>query len=124
MIFLKLYICRKTVLILLRTNLLDDLVLDTLLKTNRPPTDEEKAIIHKSMAPTKGKLKVVQTQIADTVDHIQALKARVERNESKLKRLREEEAAILETSKNHRRVPFLPFEFFRRMSSVRFALTA
>ncbi len=56
------------------------------------------------MAPTKAKLKVIQTQISETIEYIQELKAQVERNECKLQQLRDEEAAILETSKNHRRV--------------------
>ncbi len=81
-----------------------DLVLETLLKTNRPPTDEEKAIIHESMAPTKAKLKVVEMQISDTMSHIQSLKHQVEQAEIKLQRLRDEQVVILETSKDHRRV--------------------
>ncbi|KJA19013.1 hypothetical protein HYPSUDRAFT_44687 [Hypholoma sublateritium FD-334 SS-4] len=85
-----------------------DSALHTLLKTNRPPTDQETAIIRESMAPAQAKLKDVETQISDTVEHIQALKAQVEQAEIKLQRLREEEAAILETFADHRRV-FSPF---------------
>ncbi|KJA22695.1 hypothetical protein HYPSUDRAFT_40795 [Hypholoma sublateritium FD-334 SS-4] len=85
-----------------------DSVLQTLLKTNRPPTDREKAIIQESVAPTTSKLKVVEAQISDTMAHIQALMVQVEQAETKLARLREEEAAILETFADHRRV-FSPF---------------
>ncbi|KJA19005.1 hypothetical protein HYPSUDRAFT_168622 [Hypholoma sublateritium FD-334 SS-4] len=85
-----------------------DSVLEMLLKTNRPPTDQETAVIRESMAPTNAKLKIVETQISDTVAHIQELKMQVEQAEIKLQRLREEEAAILETFADHRRV-FSPF---------------
>ncbi|KJA19017.1 hypothetical protein HYPSUDRAFT_44690 [Hypholoma sublateritium FD-334 SS-4] len=81
-----------------------DSVLETLLKTNRPPTDQETAIIRESMAPTNAKLKVVESRISDTMAHIQALKSQVKQAETKLQRLREEEAAILETFADHRRV--------------------
>ncbi|KJA14229.1 hypothetical protein HYPSUDRAFT_49363 [Hypholoma sublateritium FD-334 SS-4] len=83
-------------------------VLEALLKTNRPPTDEEKAIIQESMAPTNAKLSVVEAQISDTMAHIQALKLQIEEREIKLQRLHEEKAAILETFADHRRV-FSPF---------------
>ncbi|KJA25392.1 hypothetical protein HYPSUDRAFT_199914 [Hypholoma sublateritium FD-334 SS-4] len=85
-----------------------DSVLKSLLKTNRPPTNQETAIIRESMAPTNEKLKVVEAQISDTVAHIQALKAQVDQAEIKLQRLRQEEAAIWETFADHRRV-FSPF---------------
>ncbi|KJA19056.1 hypothetical protein HYPSUDRAFT_44711 [Hypholoma sublateritium FD-334 SS-4] len=83
-------------------------VLETLVKTNRPPTDQETAIIRESMAPTNAELKVVEAQISETMAHIQELKSQVEQAETKLQRLREEEAAILETFADHRRV-FSPF---------------
>ncbi|KJA26459.1 hypothetical protein HYPSUDRAFT_198762 [Hypholoma sublateritium FD-334 SS-4] len=86
----------------------DKSVLETLLKTNRPPTDQETAIIRESMAPTNAKLKDVEAQISETMAHIQELKSQVEQAETKLQRLREEEAAILETFADHRRI-FSPF---------------
>ena len=79
-------------------------MLKTLLKTNRPPTDEEKAIIQQSMVPINANLKGVEEKISETVAHIEALKARVQRAEIKLQCLRQKEAAILETCKDHRRV--------------------
>ncbi|KJA19052.1 hypothetical protein HYPSUDRAFT_204962 [Hypholoma sublateritium FD-334 SS-4] len=87
-----------------QTALSSDSVLEMLLKTNRPPTDQEKAIIRESMGPAQAKLEVVETQISDTIAHIQALKAQVERAETKLQRLHEEEAVILESFADHRRV--------------------
>ena len=60
------------------------------------------------MAPTNAKLKVVETQISDTMSHIQELKSQVEQAEIKLQRLQEEKASILETFADHRRV-FSPF---------------
>ncbi|KJA25385.1 hypothetical protein HYPSUDRAFT_214078 [Hypholoma sublateritium FD-334 SS-4] len=79
-------------------------VIEALLRSNRPPTDQERALIQESMAPTNAKLKIVQTQISDTVAHIQALKLQVEQAEIRLQRLREEEAGIWETSEDPRRV--------------------
>ncbi len=75
-----------------------------LLKTNRPPTDQEKAIVQKSMAPTNEKFRDVRGQISDTVAHIEALRLQVQQAERKLQRLLEDEAAILKTSEDHRRV--------------------
>ncbi len=63
-------------------------VLETLLKTNRPATDQERATILESMAPTNAKLKMVEGQISDTMDLIEALKLQVEQAEIKLQRLR------------------------------------
>ena len=60
---------------------------EELIKTNRPPTDQERALIQESMAPKKAKLKVVQGQICDTIAHIEALKLQVEQAETKLQRL-------------------------------------
>ncbi|KJA14561.1 hypothetical protein HYPSUDRAFT_150215, partial [Hypholoma sublateritium FD-334 SS-4] len=60
------------------------------------------------MAPTNANLKDVDAQISDMMAHIQALKAQVEQAETKLQRLRDEEAAILETFADHRRI-FSPF---------------
>ncbi|KJA23697.1 hypothetical protein HYPSUDRAFT_569678 [Hypholoma sublateritium FD-334 SS-4] len=82
--------------------------LEVLRKTNRPPTDQETAIILQSMAPTNAKLKVVEAQISDAIVHIKALKSQIEQADINLQRLREEEAAILETFTDHRRV-FSPF---------------
>ncbi|KJA16348.1 hypothetical protein HYPSUDRAFT_207145 [Hypholoma sublateritium FD-334 SS-4] len=93
------------------TSLPNSSVLEALLKTNRPPTDQEKAIIQESMSPTNAKLKSVESQISDAVVHIQALKSQLEGMEIKLQRLREEEAAILETFADHRRV----FSSFRNI---------
>ncbi|KJA14219.1 hypothetical protein HYPSUDRAFT_49350 [Hypholoma sublateritium FD-334 SS-4] len=86
------------------TALSSNLVLETLPKTNRPPTDQERAIIQESMSPASEKLKAVEVQISDAIAHIQALKLQIEETENKLRRLCQEEAAILETSANHRRV--------------------
>ncbi len=83
---------------------LGDSVLEKLLKTNRSPTDQERAVIYESMAPTNEKLRVVEAQITDTAYHIQALQLKLSSVEFKLCRLREEKAAILETSKDHRSV--------------------
>ncbi|KJA19035.1 hypothetical protein HYPSUDRAFT_44699 [Hypholoma sublateritium FD-334 SS-4] len=83
-------------------------ILQTLLKTNRPPTDQETAIIRESMAPTNAELKSLEAHISETMARIEELESQVEQAESKLQRLREEEAAILETFDNHRRV-FSPF---------------
>ncbi|KJA17075.1 hypothetical protein HYPSUDRAFT_146945, partial [Hypholoma sublateritium FD-334 SS-4] len=60
------------------------------------------------MAPATAKLRAVEAQISETTAHIQALKSQVEQAENKLQRLREEEAAILETFADHRQV-FSPF---------------
>ncbi len=81
-----------------------NLVLHTLLHNNRPPTDQEKAIIYESMAPTNAKLQVVEAQISDVMAHIQGLKLQVSQAEIKLQRLLKEKAAILETATDHRRV--------------------
>ncbi len=79
-------------------------VLESLLKTNRPPTEQEKTIVQKSMAPMDEKLKDVRGQISETVAYIEVLKSQVQQAESKLQHLHEEEAAILKTSEGHRRV--------------------
>ncbi|KJA14227.1 hypothetical protein HYPSUDRAFT_208892 [Hypholoma sublateritium FD-334 SS-4] len=79
-----------------------------LIKTNRPPTDQERAIIQESIPPTNAKLRVVEAQISETMTHIQALKSQIHETEKKLRHLRNEEAAILETFANHRRI-FSPF---------------
>ncbi|KJA19021.1 hypothetical protein HYPSUDRAFT_44691 [Hypholoma sublateritium FD-334 SS-4] len=91
-----------------QAGLSSDSVLQTLLKTNRPPTDEETAIIRESMAPTNATLKSVEAQISETMARIEALKLQVKQAENKLQRLREEEAAIWETFADHRRI-FSPF---------------
>ncbi len=46
----------------------------------------------------------MKAQISETIDRIQALKLQVEEVESRLQRLRDEEAAILETAEAHRLV--------------------
>ena len=71
------------------------------------------------MAPANARLKVVREQISETVAHVQALKSQVEQAESKLRDLREKEAAILEMSEDHRRVLSvvrnLPEDVFREI---------
>ncbi len=86
-------------------------VLKTLLKTNRPPTEQEEAIIVESMAPTNAKLKDIDGQISNVIAHIESLKLLVEQAENKLHCLREEQTAILDTLSDHRRV----FSAFRRL---------
>ncbi|KJA14226.1 hypothetical protein HYPSUDRAFT_49357 [Hypholoma sublateritium FD-334 SS-4] len=92
-------------------------ILEMLLKTNRPPTDQERAIIQESMSPTNAELKAVEDQISEATTHIRALtsQSRIEQMrkqaheeafeeaEGKLKRLRKEKAAILEATADHRR---------------------
>ncbi|KJA19047.1 hypothetical protein HYPSUDRAFT_144267, partial [Hypholoma sublateritium FD-334 SS-4] len=56
------------------------------------------------MAPANAKLKGVEVQISEMMAHIQELKSQVEQAENKLQRLHEEEAAILESFADHRRV--------------------
>ncbi len=56
------------------------------------------------MAPANAKLRAVEAQISDTLSHIGALNEQVAQAEAKLKRLREHEAAILDTTADHRRV--------------------
>ncbi len=56
------------------------------------------------MAPTNEKLQDVRGQISETVAHIEALKLQVQQAESKLQRLLDDEAAMLKTSEDHRRV--------------------
>ncbi len=68
-------------------------MLETLLKTNRPPTDQEKAIIFESMAPSNAKLRVVEAKTSEVMAHIQALKLQVRRAEIKLQRLRKEKSS-------------------------------
>ncbi len=48
-----------------------DSVLETLLKTNRPPTDQERAIVQRSMAQTNEELKDVKGQILEQLGHLQ-----------------------------------------------------
>ena len=84
--------------------LLGESVVEILLKTNRPPSDEEKTNINESAANNNAKLKAVEAQISETIAHIQALKLQVEQVELRLQRLRDEEAAIWETADGHRRV--------------------
>ena len=55
-----------------------------MLKTNRPPTDEEKTNINESAANNNAKLKAVEAQISETIAHIQALKLQVEQVELRL----------------------------------------
>ena len=76
-------------------------MLESLVKMNRPPTDQEKEIILEYMAPTIAKLKVVQGQVSKITAHIEVLKCQ-------LQRLQDEEAAILNTLSDHCLV-FSPF---------------
>ena len=75
-----------------------------MLKTNRAATDEERAIIQESIAPASAELTTVKEQISDAVARIQALKSQLEQTEIGLERLREKEAAILESTAYHRGV--------------------
>ncbi|KJA19002.1 hypothetical protein HYPSUDRAFT_908951 [Hypholoma sublateritium FD-334 SS-4] len=84
-------------------------VLDTLLKTNRPFTDEEKAMILESMAPTNAKVKVVEWQISEAMARIQMLRSQIEEVEISVQHLHEEKAAILATCADHRRALGCPF---------------
>ncbi len=90
-----------------------------MLKTNRAATDEERAIIQESIAPATAELKSLKEQISDAVAHIQALKSQLEQTEIGLERLREKEAAILESTAHHRGVlsPFrdLPEDLLREI---------
>ncbi len=79
-----------------------------LLETNRPPTDQERAEIRDSMAPTKAKLKNIDDKISDQIAHIEALKLQVEQANIKLDRLRDERGMVLETFADYRRV-FSPY---------------
>ncbi|KJA19025.1 hypothetical protein HYPSUDRAFT_217869 [Hypholoma sublateritium FD-334 SS-4] len=88
-----------------------DSVLEVLLKTNRPPTEQETATVLESILPINAKLEVVEARISDAIAHIEALKSQVEQAEIKLQHLRDEEAAILETLANHHRV----FSSFRNL---------
>ncbi len=83
-------------------------VLAMLLKTNRPPTDREKAIILEHMAPAKAELKHVEDKISEQLALIEELKSQVKQAQNKLRRLEEEEAAILDNFADHDRV-FSPF---------------
>ena len=79
-----------------------------LLKTNRPPTEEEKAIVVESMAPADAKLEAINSQISEQMAHVEALQLQVEQAKIKLDRLREERAAVLGTLADRDRV-FSPF---------------
>ncbi len=56
------------------------------------------------MVPINAKLKGLEEKISETVAYIEALKARVQRAEIKMRRLRQKEAALLESCKDQRRV--------------------
>ncbi len=81
-----------------------DLILKALLKTNRPPTDEEKASMCEEIASNIEKLKALQIEIPDTMAHIEALRLQVHQAEIKVQRLVNEQAVILKTSEDHHRV--------------------
>ena len=85
-------------------SILDTSVLQTLLKTNRPATDEERTIIQESIAPATAELETVKEQISESMARIQALKSQLEQAEIGLERLHEKEAAILESTAYHRGV--------------------
>ncbi len=89
--------------------------------SNRPPTDQEKAIIQESMASTSAKLNKTKGRVSGMVAHIEAPQSQVQQAESELRLLREEEAAISVKLENHSRV-LAPFEIFQRMCSVTFSL--
>ncbi|KJA22544.1 hypothetical protein HYPSUDRAFT_652761 [Hypholoma sublateritium FD-334 SS-4] len=85
--------------------------MEALLKTNRPPTDKERMIqmLQDSISADNKKLKALQGKIYEAIAHTQQLKPqKVARTKIKLRHLRREESAILETSTDHRRV-FSPF---------------
>lgn len=86
------------------TTFLGHSVIERLLNTNRPPTDEERAIVQESLSPTEAELKAIESQISYAEAHIQALKLQIEETESKLQRLRQEKTALWEASADHRRV--------------------
>ncbi len=76
-------------------------VLETLLQTNRPPTDEERETILDSMANIAAQSQAVEEQISEMTAQIAALHACVEQAEHRLQLLRDAEA-------DHQRV-FAPF---------------
>ena len=79
-----------------------------LLKTNRPPTEQERATILESLGPTNANLEAVNSKISEKTARIEALQLQVEQAKIELDRLREERAAILGTFADHDRV-FSPF---------------
>ena len=80
----------------------DNLVTEDLLKTNRPPTNEEREIIQQSAAPFNAKLQDLGTQISTLKLQIIEVKAQVNQMEEELKCLCAQEAAVLEASAAHR----------------------
>ncbi len=68
-----------------------------LLKTNRPPTDEEKAAVLEYMVPVNAELKTLESQIFAAVAQVNVLQAQLKRAKNELLRLRKKEASVLET---------------------------
>ncbi len=98
-------------------------VLETLLKTNRPPTEQERAIILESMDLANAKLKDIDGQISEMLAHIETLKLHVQAEaENKLHLMWEEKSESLEALADHRRVlaPFrnLPEDVLREICAA------
>ncbi len=68
-----------------------------LLKTNRPPTDTERAIILESMVPVNAELKTLESDIFAAVAQVNILQSQLKRAKNELLRLRKKEALVLET---------------------------
>ena len=68
-----------------------------LLKTNRPPTDDERAIILEFMDPVNAELKILEAQIFAADAQVNVLQSQLKRAQNELLRLRKKEASILET---------------------------
>ena len=68
-----------------------------LLKTNRPPTDDERAIILESMVPVNSELKILESQIFAAAAQVNVLQSQLKRAKNELLRLRKKEASVLET---------------------------
>ncbi len=97
----------------------DNLVPEDLLMSNRPPTNEERDIIQQSVAPFNAKLKYLGKEISNLKLNIQVVKAQVNQMKKELKRLCDQEVALLESSAAHRRTlsPFrtLPDDILREI---------
>ncbi len=79
-----------------------------LLKTNRPPTEQERASILESMVPTNADLEAVNSKMSEKTARIEEMQLQVEQAKLELDRLREERAAILGAFSDRERV-FSPF---------------
>ncbi len=54
-----------------------------LLKTNRPPTDEERAAVLESMVPVNAELKTLESQIFAAVAQVNVLQAQLKTSEKR-----------------------------------------